>query len=111
MKPDIKTRIKKYCAWLYLIIVYSYIIYDYSYLIRVVAKPIGLFVLLINNLSIYCVYLLINHIFIKKIIPTKILLTIEILLFIALYTLFISDIAYENHDGIPILTYFWNLIW
>ena len=83
--------------WLYIciFIIYSNGIF-FSYKIRMLAKPIGLALLVVSTLGFYAVYIVINHLIIKKIISKKVLITIEILLLITLYALFESDIMFEN---------------
>ncbi len=85
-------------SYLYLIIGYSYIIIYISFNIRILAKPEGWAFMLFKALFYFIAYVCINHIFIRRIIKsTKLLIIIEALLFIAMFTLVISDLDYEKH--------------
>ncbi len=82
-------------SYLYLFVGYSYIIYYISYYIRIANKPEGWVFMLFYALLCFGVYVVINHIFIRKIVPNKILIIIEVLLFVAMLILVISDLRYE----------------
>lgn len=88
--------LKKAIGYIYVYSSYIAMVYFFSYKIRMLAKPIGLALLVVSTLGFYAVYIVINHLIIKKIISKKVLITIEILLLITLYTLFESDIMFEN---------------
>lgn len=96
MKADIKHHIKLFISYLYLTIGYAFIIYDFSYSVRTAAKPIGWGMLIIFTFGYYSIYVLINHLIIKKIVADKILNVIDLLLFLSLITLIWSDIMFEN---------------
>lgn len=82
---------------LYLLVSYSLIIYYLSYTIRIANKLEGWVFMLFNTLLCFIAYIAINHIFIKKIISSKLLIFIEVLLFVAILTLIISDWMYEDY--------------
>ena len=83
-------------SYAYLYISYIAIIYNFSYKIEIVAKPIGEFLLILYTLAYFIAYVAFNHIVIKKIIPRRILLIIEFILFITLCVLWWSDLKLEN---------------
>lgn len=82
---------------LYILIGFSYIIYYISYTIRITNKLEGWAYMLFNAFLCFIAYVTINHILIRRIIPNKILVTIEVLLFVAILTLIISDAMYESY--------------
>jgi len=86
-------------SYLYLFIGFSFIIFYISYDIRITNKPMGWAIMLFNALLYYIAYVAINHILIKRIINSsnKLLIIIEALLFVAMLTLVISDLRYENY--------------
>ena len=99
MRAEIRHRILQICAYLYLVTGYAYIIYNFSYIVRITNKPLGWFMLNVGTLDLFAIYVLINHLLVKKIISTKILYVFEVLLFIAFFTLWWSDIMYENRPA------------
>lgn len=82
-------------SYLYLFVGYSYIIYYISYYIRIANKPEGWVFMLFYALLCFVVYVVINHIFIRKIVSNKLLIIIEVLLFVAMLILVIGDLRYE----------------
>lgn len=96
MNKNIIPRIKKGGAYIYLLCVFAAIIYNFAYAIRIVAKPLGMIVLISQSIGYEIVYVIINHLFIKKVVSNKILIAIEVLLFIALCTVWWADIMYVN---------------
>lgn len=71
MNSLISNRIKKCAALLYLFVSYIYIVYYFSYYIRVMAKPVGLMILIIKTLGLYGVFILINHLLLNKVVVKK----------------------------------------
>ncbi len=97
-----KNRILMTCvSYCYAFITYIAIIYNFSYKVRIVAKPLGDFILIVDTLIYLIVYMIINHIVIKRIIPQKILCIIEFILFITLCVLWWSDLMFENRHTEP----------
>ena len=97
MKKNVQQIIKYIFTYLYLILGYLYIIYYLSYNIRITNKPEGWAVLLLYVSLCFIAYMIINHIFIRRIISNKLLIIIEVLLFISMSTLTISDLMYEQY--------------
>lgn len=88
--------LKKVISYLYLFISYAAIVYNFSYYIRIMAKPIGSLLLSMQTIG-YCItYVIINHLVIKIVVSNRVLLLIEWLLFVTLCVLWWSDIKYEN---------------
>ncbi len=95
MKEKKHKRLLYVLSYLYIFFGFSYIINYISYHIRITNKPLGWVVLLFDTLVYFAVYIAINHILIRKVISSKLLLMIEALLFVAMLTLVISDLEYE----------------
>lgn len=91
-----KTLLLK-CSYIYLFIGFSFFIFVTSYCVREADKPLGYAFSLMGILFNYIVYVLINHIFIRKMISHKILFLIESLLLAAMVALMISDLLYITH--------------
>lgn len=87
---------KKVAAYGYLLVGYIVIEYNFSYGIRMTSKPIGSMLLVLFTLGYYLVYILLNHLLIKRFVSSKILIIIEIVLIITLVTLFYSDETFVN---------------
>lgn len=94
MKKTIKDLMLKIFAYLYLIAGYIYIIYYYSYEVRIQDKPLGWFFLNVGILDLLAVYVLINHLLVKKVISNRTLFIIEAFLFITYVTIWWSDIMF-----------------
>ena len=88
-------------SYAYLFISYIAITYNFSYKIRTAAKPLGDFILILDTSIYLIVYMAINHIVIKRIIPQKTLCIIEFILFITLCVLWWSDLMFENRHTEP----------
>ena len=96
MRVEKRHLIKTLCAYLYLLIGYVYITYNFSYTIRIAAKPEGWALLIIYSLGFFLVYIITNHIFTKKIVAKKLLIVIELSLLVSLFTILWSDLMFEN---------------
>lgn len=97
-----KYRILMTCvSYCYVYISYIAITYNFSYKIEVMAKPLGVFILILDTSIYFIVYMAINHIVIKRIIPQKTLCIIEFILFITLCVLWWSDLMFENRHTEP----------
>ena len=84
-------------SYLYIFTGFACIIYYISYNIRITNKLEGWAVMLLIALLCFIAYTAINHIIISKIIPNKLLIIIETLLFVAMLTLIVSDWNYEYY--------------
>lgn len=84
-------------SYLYIFIGYSYIIYYVSYNIRITNKLEGWAYMIAVALMYFIGYSVINHLLIKKILSNKLLIIIEVLLFVSMFTLVISDFMYEEY--------------
>lgn len=78
-------------AYIYLFAGYIVLIYNFSYEIRIASKPVGLMILILYTFGCCVIYDLFNHLLIKKIIPSKILIVIEVMLIITLAILYFSN--------------------
>ena len=96
MKNNNWQSLIKKCAYLYLLLGYATIIYLFSYYVREAVKPISWAIITALALVGYFVYLIINHLLIKRVISKKILIGIELLLLLTLFVLWWSDIMYET---------------
>lgn len=99
--PNIKEKKQKRLShilpYLYLFVGFSYIIYYISYTIRITNKIEGWALMMFIALLYFIAYVAINHILIKRILPIKLLIVIEALLFISILTLVISDWNFEHY--------------
>lgn len=82
---------------MYLILGYSYIVYYISYTIRITNKLEGWAVMIGIVLLYFLAYMGINHILIRRILSNKLLIIIDVLLFVTLLTIVISDWEYEAY--------------
>lgn len=91
-------RYTKYLlSMMYLILGYSYIVYYISYTIRITNKLEGWAVMIGIVLLYFLAYMGINHILIRRILSNKLLIIIDVLLFVTLLTIVISDWEYEAY--------------
>ena len=97
MKKNVQQIIKYIFTYLYLISGYSIIIYNVSYYVRLACKPMGWALMIAIALMCFICYSVANHIFLKKILSHKLLIIIEAFLFVAMFTLIISDLRYEAY--------------
>ncbi len=75
----------------YLFLVYIAIVYNFSYQIRIEGKPLGQFIVIPRTLGLFIAYTIINHLILRNVVSHKILLIIELLLFMTLCALWWSD--------------------
>ena len=97
MEKKLRNYIICLLSYLYIAIGYSYIIYFISYYVRIANKPLGWAYMVAIALIYLIVYTVINHIFIRRVISNKLLIIIEVLLFVSMLTLIISDLRYEEY--------------
>lgn len=91
LNANVKNKIPTIGAYVYLYIMHILMIYYYSYHIRITNWPLGVLHLSACTLGYYMLYLIINHLFIKKHIPKRTLIIIESLLLITLLTIYESS--------------------
>lgn len=89
MNKKTSTRIKKILANIYLYGAYAAIFYNFAYHLDY-RCPIGIFVAVVETLGYFIAYILLNHLLIKRVVPHKILRTIELLLLLSLFLVFLS---------------------
>lgn len=85
-------------AYLFLLVPYMAIIFYFSFWVRITNKFLGWATLLIEILCYYAIYIVINHVIIRKFVPNKTIVIIETLLFLTVCTMCCSDVKYENTD-------------
>lgn len=88
--------LKKGLAYLYLYAGYTFLCVYYAYSIRIAVKPISWFVISMFALGVYLLYVLINHLLIRIVIPHRILLIFDLVTLISLLSLFITDLWLNN---------------
>lgn len=103
MKKKTQNYIKYLLSFLYIFIGYCYIIYYISYHIRIVNKLEGWAYMIAIALLYFIGYSIINHLLIKRILSNKLLVIIEVLLFVSMFTLIISDFMYEEYRHLKYL--------
>ncbi len=79
---------KKIFSYIFLYVAFLCIFYDFAYNAWVCVKPIGLMLVILRTFAFWLLYILINHLVIKRILKVKILLIFESVLFLTLLNLF-----------------------
>lgn len=97
MKNKVKKIITTVLAYLYVILGYFYIVWNFSYHVRITNKPEGWIYLLAQTLFYIIIFAIVNHLLIKRILSNKLLIIIEALLLVSIFTLIISDFMYEEY--------------
>ena len=87
---------KKGLAYLYLYGGYAFLCMYYAYSVRIAVKPISWFIISMFALGVYLLYVLINHLLIRIVIPHRILLIFDLVTLIGLLSLFITDLWLNN---------------
>ncbi len=85
-------RTKRNIGYVFLYVGFIALFSFYSYIIEITAKPMGMFLFSCFALILFILYVLINHIFVRRVIPTRVLIIFESLLIIALLTVYESNI-------------------
>lgn len=80
--------IKKIVSYAFLYISFMGIFYDFAYNAWICVKPIGLMLIILRTFAFWLLYILINHLVIKRIVKVNILLIFESVLFLTLFNLF-----------------------
>lgn len=89
MNKKTSTRIKKTFANIYLYGAYAAIFYNFAYNLDF-RCPLGILVIVVETLGYFIAYTLLNHLLVKRVVPHKILRTIELLLLLSLFLVFLS---------------------
>lgn len=84
-------------GFVYLFGTFCYMALFFSYNVRVADKPLGYFLILMRTLGIYLLYVIINHLIVRMVISHKILLIFDVLAFIMLMSIMVSDLWLENN--------------
>ena len=79
---------KKITSYAFLYLAYLGIFYDFAYNAWICVKPISLMLVIFRTFAFWILYVLINHLLIKRILKTKVLLIFESILFLTLLSLF-----------------------
>lgn len=95
-KPKILYTFKQLLAYICLFICYIAIVFDWSYKILTANKPLGLLFVSMHTLAYYLFYVIFNHLIIKRFISNRIIVIIEILLFVTIFTILFSNAIWEN---------------
>lgn len=86
-KPSI--RIKKILVNIYLYGAYAAIFYNFADHLYYNC-PLTILVIVVETLGYFIAYVLLNHLLVKRVVPHKILRTIELLLLLSLFLVFLS---------------------
>ena len=89
-------RTNSICAYLYLIGGYIFLILNFFIEDRKAEGEFYLLWILVCKLPEYLIYVVVNHTLTNRIIARKVVIIVEVLLFITLVAIFFSDIHYEN---------------
>ena len=87
----------KILSYFYLYSFISFLSMFLTYELRVAVKPFGWLLMMSIVLLSYIVYILINHLFLKKIVSYKYLIIFEYLSLIIIISLCISEFLVDNH--------------
>lgn len=107
IKKNWKRILAKTLAYTYCYAVFCFMTIEYSFSIRIGAKPIGFFLAMMIGIALYLLFVLINHLIVRLVIPHKILFIFDSLLFAMMVCVTISDLWMEQSDR---ATYF-SLLW
>lgn len=89
MNKKTSIRIKKILANIYLYCSYAAIFYNFAYNLDY-RCPLTVFVIVVETLGYFIAYTLLNHLLVKRVVPHKILRTIELLLLLSMFLVFLS---------------------
>lgn len=87
MQTDRAIILKKILSYIYLYAAFLFIFYDFVYNAYVSCKPLGLMVVICRTLAWCILYMIVNHLLLKRVVGTKILIEFEIILILILSTL------------------------
>lgn len=93
MNTKASNRIRKILANVYLYLAYIVIFYNFISHLRFNC-PISIFIIIMETLGYLISYILINHLLVKKVISHKILMTMEIILFVSLFLVLFNGAVY-----------------
>lgn len=79
---------KRLVSYVFLYGAFLSIFYDFAYNAWVCVKPLSLMLVILRTLAFWLIYLLINHLLIRRILKTDVLLIFETLLFLTMFALF-----------------------
>lgn len=96
LKISARQIIRNILVYLYIIFFYSYIIYNFSFYVRITNKLEGWAMLVGETLLYIIVFIIVNHVIVKRVLSTKTLIIIEVLLILTVVTLIGSDLMYDE---------------
>lgn len=96
VKNNWRTLLVRFVAYTYLFGIFCFIALYYSYNVRVSVKPLSYFFIVMTTLCIYLLYVIINHLLVRIVVPHKILLIFDLLTFMMLACISMSDSWVEN---------------
>lgn len=80
---------KKTVAYMYLYTAYTGIFAYFAYSIKYACRPLGMLLVIFYTIICFLIYIIINHLLIRYVISTKILILFETVLLLTLFALFI----------------------
>lgn len=81
-----------FISYMYLYIGYIYIVLFVEYNIGDASRPIGYFLMLSYVILYYLIYILVNHIVVRRIVKHKTLFIFETLLFLSLVSIIVNEL-------------------
>lgn len=84
-------------GFVYLFGTFCYMTLFFSYNVRVAVKPLSYLIILLITMGIYLLYVIINHSIVRIVISHKTLLIFDVLTFIMIICIAVSDLWVENH--------------
>lgn len=97
METGIRQIIRNILVYLYIIFFYSYIIYNFSFHVRLTNKLEGWAILVGETLLYIIVFIIVNHVLVKRVLSTKALIIIDVLLILTVLTLIGSDLMCDEY--------------
>lgn len=88
--------LKKLIAYLYLYGCFTFQVFYYACNVREAVKPLSWLIVSMIHAICYVAYVVVNHLFVRYVIPHKTLLIFDALLLLALLALFQADLTVEN---------------
>lgn len=93
-----KDSINNLIPWAYLYLYGGFVglTLFYACNIGIATKPVGAMLLSLGAIALFMLYVLINHLFVKRVLASKILFIFETLLLMALICIFCGDLYSSN---------------
>ena len=89
---------KKFAAYGFLYLAFLFIFYDFAYSAWIAVRPLSYIIVIFRSFILWAIYVIINHLLIKRIISKITIIIFESILFLTLLTL---ELCYDAlWDGV-----------